>query len=251
MKEMLNLKCFRLKYLLICGIILNNLQNVSERIILSSYTKDGLNFLGRLNKSICLTKLKVIVRIKWGIYMEEKIYQLSLSSYLDGERLLLRPMTLEDAADMYEYASDDETVRFVFEKHKDLAETGKNIANHFMKEPLGKYAIQLKKTGKMIGTIDIRLREEHNSAEIGYTLNKSHWGNGYVTEAGKLILELGFEKLGLERIYACHDSENLVSGKVLKRLGMTYEGTLRKNRIHKERYVDDVYYSILKEDYLT
>lgn len=64
-----------------------------------------------------------------------------------------------------------------------------------------------------------------------------------------LILTLGFEKLNLERIFACHDVENPVSGKVMERLGMTYEGTLRKNRIHKERYVDDVHYSILKQDY--
>ena len=101
--------------------------------------------------------------------MEEKIYQLSYYNQVEGERILLRPMTLKDAEDMYEYASDDETVRFVFEKHTNLEETRKNIANYFMKEPLGKYAIELKETGKMIGTIDLRLKSGTNSAEIGYT----------------------------------------------------------------------------------
>ncbi|MER2002560.1 MAG: GNAT family protein [Carnobacterium inhibens] len=72
-----------------------------------------------------------------------------------------------------------------------------------------------------------------------------------MTEAGKLIIALGFEKMGLERIYACYDIENPASGKVMERLGMTYEGTLRKNRIHKKRDVDDVYYSILKQDYFS
>ena len=183
--------------------------------------------------------------------MEEKIYQLSCYNHLNGKRIQLRPMVLADAEDMYEYASDDETVRFVFDKHENLEETKKKIANHFMKEPLGKYAIELKETGKMIGTIDLRLKEEKNSAEIGYTLNKNYWGNGYITEAGKMILELGFETLGLERIFAYHDSENPMSGKVMERLGMTYEGTSRKNRIHKKRYIDDVHYSILKQDYLS
>lgn len=187
--------------------------------------------------------------MKRGIDMEEKIYQLSRYNQLNGERILLRPMTLEDAEDMYEYASDDETVRFVFDKHENLEATKKNIANHFMKEPLGKYAIELKETGKMMGTIDLRLKKGENSAEIGYTLNKKFWGNGYITEAGKLILTLGFEKLSLERIFACYDVGNPASGKVMERLGMTYEGTLRKNRIHKERYIDDVYYAILKQDY--
>lgn len=183
--------------------------------------------------------------------MEEYSYLLSFHNQLDGKRILLRPVVLSDAKDMYEYASDEETVRFVFEKHQDIAETRKNIAVHFMKEPLGKYGIVLKETEKMIGTIDLRLKEEKNSAEIGYTLNKAYWGNGYITEAGKIILDLGFETLGLERIFACHDSENPMSGKVMKRLGMTYEGTLRKNRIHKKRYIDDVHYSILKQDYLS
>ena len=183
--------------------------------------------------------------------MEEYSYLLSCHNHLDGKRILLRPVILSDAEDMFEYASDEGTVRFVFEKHQDIAETRKNIAVHFMKEPLGKYGIVLKETEKMIGTIDLRLKEEKNSAEIGYTLNKAYWGNGYITEAGKIILDLGFETLGLERIFACHDSENPMSGKVMKRLGMTYEGTLRKNRIHKKRYIDDVHYSILKQDYLS
>lgn len=183
--------------------------------------------------------------------MEEYIYLLSCYNHLEGTRILLRPIVLSDAEDMYEYASDEETVRFVFEKHQNVEETRKNIANYFMKEPLGKYAIVLKETKKMIGTIDIRLKEEKNSAEIGYTLNKDYWGNGYITEAGKMILELGFETLGLERIFAYHDSENPLSGKVMKRLGMTYEGTLRKNRINKNRYIDDVHYSVLKQDYLS
>lgn len=95
------------------------------------------------------------------------------------------------------------------------------------------------------------LKKKNNSAEIGYTLNKQYWGNGYITETGKMILELRFERLGLERIFAYHDSENPMSGKVMERLGMTCEGTLRKNRIHKKRYIDDVHYSILKQDYLS
>lgn len=183
--------------------------------------------------------------------MEEYSYLLSCYNHLEGKRILLRPVILSDAEDMYEYASDEETVRFVFEKHPNLEETRKNIANYFMKEPLGKYAIVLKETKKMIGTIDFRIKKENNSAEIGYTLNKQYWGNGYITEAGKMILELGFERLGLERIFAYHDSENPMSGKVMERLGMTCEGILRKNRIHKKRYIDDVHYSILKQDYLS
>lgn len=63
--------------------------------------------------------------------MEEYSYLLSFHNQLDGKRILLRPVVLSDAKDMYEYASDEETVRFVFEKHQDIAETRKKYCCSF------------------------------------------------------------------------------------------------------------------------
>jgi ribosomal-protein-alanine N-acetyltransferase len=48
----------------------------------------------------------------------------------------------------------------------------------------------------------------NNSREMGYTLNSHFWGSGYMTEAGKLILELAFNTLGLERVFAEYDVRN-------------------------------------------
>ncbi|WP_342231125.1 GNAT family N-acetyltransferase, partial [Enterococcus faecalis] len=99
---------------------------------------------------------------------------------IETERLILRPVTLADAEDMYEYASDEETVRYVFLKNQTIAETRQNIAKFFMGEPLGKYGIEVKETGKMIGTIDLRVNETNNIGELGYVLNRAFWGNGYM-----------------------------------------------------------------------
>jgi ribosomal-protein-alanine N-acetyltransferase len=71
-----------------------------------------------------------------------------------------------------------------------------------------------------------------------------------MTEAGKLVLELAFDVLGLERVFAIHDVKNPASGKVMSRLGMTYEGTLRRNHLVEGVFADSAHFSILKEEYV-
>ncbi|KOO46040.1 GNAT family N-acetyltransferase [Priestia koreensis] len=171
-------------------------------------------------------------------------------SQMESERITLRPVLLSDADDMYEYTSDEQTTRYIYDPHTDLNQTKKMIANYYMKQPIGMYAIVLKESNKMIGTIEFRIHEGNNSGELGFTLNSHFWGKGYMTEAGKVILELAFHTLGLDRVYAGHDARNVASGKVLSRLGMTYEGTLRRDQMVKGVLTDSRHYSILKEEYL-
>ena len=129
-------------------------------------------------------------------------------SQIESERLILRPVSLADADDMFKYTSDEETTRFIYDKHTDLNRTKNLIANYFMKEPIGKYAIILKESNKLIGTIEFRVYEHNNSGELGYTLNRLFWGKGYMTEAGEIILDLAFNTLELECVYAEHDVRN-------------------------------------------
>lgn len=183
--------------------------------------------------------------------MEKNIaFSLALHKRIETERLILRPVTLADAEDMYEYASDEETVYYVFDKHQSLEDTKENIAAYFEADPLGKYALELKETGKMIGTIDLRFKDWKHKAELGYTMNKHYHGKGYMTEAGKALLWLGFEVIGLERIQSLHDERNRASGRVMERLGMTKEGVSRHVGKWKQgEWFNDVYYSILKDEY--
>ncbi|TVP91963.1 GNAT family N-acetyltransferase [Alkalibacterium sp.] len=169
---------------------------------------------------------------------------------LETERLILRPVTLKDAEDMFEYASDEETTYYVFDRHESLQKTEEAIVNYFISEPFGKYGIELKETGKMIGTIDLRVKSQDKRAVMGYTLNKQYHGKGYMTEAGERLLSFGFDTLKLSCISALHDERNAVSGKVMERLGMTKEGTLRHVAKWKQgEWFNDVYYSILKMEY--
>ncbi len=69
---------------------------------------------------------------------------LAENQWIETERLILRPVTLADTEDVYEYASDEVTTRFLFPANQSLAETRATIATSFIKDPLGKYGIELK-----------------------------------------------------------------------------------------------------------
>lgn len=112
---------------------------------------------------------------------------------IETPRLWLRPVTMADANDLFEYASDEETTEFVFPRHQSLVDTKIAIAMYFLAAPLGKFAIEEKMSGNMIGTIDLRVDPLKEVAELGYTLNKAFWGQGIVPEAARMLLSLGFE----------------------------------------------------------
>jgi len=169
---------------------------------------------------------------------------------LKTPRLLLRPVSLSDAEDMYDYASDEETTYFVFDRHTSIEKTEEAIVDYFLTDPFGKFGIELKETGKMIGTIDLRVKDERHRGIIGYTLNKTYQGNGYMTEAGQTVLAFAFDTLKLDCVAALYDERNKASGRVMERLGMQREGVLRHvGKWKNGEYFSDVYYSILKSEY--
>jgi|SRR5690625_2190657 len=172
---------------------------------------------------------------------------------IETERLLLRPVTLADAKDLYEYASDEENVYFVsFEQYQSVDDAYYSIANFFMASPLGKYGIELKEENKMVGTIDLfNISSRKMSAEMGYILNPKYHRQGIMTEAGKALLALAFEELELEKVSALCDSRNVASAGVMKKLGMTQEATFRHHSLSKDgKWIDMLEFAILRDEYL-
>lgn len=168
---------------------------------------------------------------------------------IETERLILRPVTLADAEDFFEFAGDEETTRFVYPTHQTVQDTRIIIANLPMKAPYGKNAIELKAEKKMIGTVDLRVDEEHEVGELGYVLSRYYWHQGYMTEACEALLQLGFEEMKLIRIFASHDERNSASGRVMKNIGMTQEGLVKNSRRAKGQMINSVYCGITFEDW--
>lgn len=172
---------------------------------------------------------------------------------LETERLLLRKITSDDAADIFSYGSNENVSKYVtWGKHQSIEDTDKFIDfilkgyQYFNKALWG---IVLKETGQLIGTIDfVSINKNHQSAEIGYVLSEAFWGKGFTTEATKRIIQFGFTVLDLVRIQARCMAENAGSHKVMAKAGMTYEGTMRKGFLSEGRFHDLMFYSILKEE---
>ena len=110
-------------------------------------------------------------------------------------------------------------------------------------------AITLRTDGRQIGGMGLRLDLQHQHGEIGYWLGVPYWGQGYATEAAREMMRYGFEDLGLHRIYASHFGHNPASGRILRKLGMRYEGCQRQHLRKWDRYVDSELYGILREEW--
>ncbi|WP_029607218.1 GNAT family N-acetyltransferase [Lacticaseibacillus rhamnosus] len=163
------------------------------------------------------------------------------------ERLVLAPVTIDDAPDMFEYASNPENAYYVFETNKTLEDTKDIIRNIFIENGLGKYGIFLNE--KLIGTIYfLNLDDRNKSAELSYVLNKKFEGHGYATEAAIKLRDIFFSELEGERLYARHTFDNLKSMNLMARIGMRIEGTLRKSYYFHGRQVDLAIWSITRDD---
>lgn len=174
------------------------------------------------------------------------------NSIINGDRILLRPVKYEDAQDMYEYASDPATAYYVFPVNQTIEDTQKNILTIFLADPLGKYGIELKRQRKLIGTIYfLHINFNDNNASIGYVLNKKFEGHGYMTESLKMMLNLGFNTVGFERLYAIHDVKNRKSEAVMLRAHMKKEGVLRHEKRLNGKYSDMCCHSLLKSEYFS
>ena len=89
--------------------------------------------------------------------------------------------------------------------------------------------VYLKPTGELAGKCMLfSYHKESRRAEIGFGLDRSCWGKGYIIEAGEALIQYGFNSLGLRRIEAEIDPDNQPSAKALEKLGFSREGLLRQ-----------------------
>ncbi|HEX3104167.1 MAG TPA: GNAT family N-acetyltransferase [Terriglobales bacterium] len=109
-------------------------------------------------------------------------------------------------------------------------------------------AIRLRSTGRLCGGIGLHPDTQHSQAELGYWIGVPFWGNGYATEAAGAVIAYGFKKLKLERIFASHFKGNRRSGRVLQKIGMRHEGSVRHGVMKSGKLLDLETYAIVRED---
>jgi [ribosomal protein S5]-alanine N-acetyltransferase len=174
---------------------------------------------------------------------------------LATERLTLREFAMRDAEDVARLAGEKEiaaTTRFIPHPYTlDMAKEwlGALPGKHERGEILN-FAITVTSTGELVGSIGFTLNPIDNHGEMGYWIGKPYWNQGYATEAGKELVRYAFEQMGLFRVYAHYMTKNTASGRVMQKLGMRREGTMRDHRLKWGKYEDLAIYGILKTDYV-
>ena len=172
---------------------------------------------------------------------------------LKTDRLLLRPFQLSDAPDVQRLAGAKEVAAGTFLPHpyeNGMAEQW--IADQQRAHEGGtavSFAITLADNATFIGSIGLDIVQIHRHARLSYWLGPPYWNRGYGTEAVKAVLAYGFGQLNLNRIYAPHFLGNNASGRVLQKVGMTYEGRMREHYVRFDRFMDLELYGMLQRDF--
>jgi ribosomal-protein-alanine N-acetyltransferase len=167
------------------------------------------------------------------------------------KRLILRPIVFKDAADIVENLNNINVSRYLsivpYPYNLKDAEVFIKVA----KKSRGIFAIVLKSSGKLIGTIGLMNVDSYiKKAAIGYWLGQEYWGQGIISEALRPFIKFSFKKLKLLRLQAGAAVENKASVKVLKKAGFKKEGLTRKSLRTRStgKWHDTYVFSLLRTD---
>ena len=176
---------------------------------------------------------------------------------IETARLVIRRVYSTDIT-LFGATSDPEVVKYEpWGPHTDVTQFMEYINQVFDKYENGditEWTIELEETGDPIGMINVHnISPTHKHGELGFWIAKDYWGNGYATEACKAIIYHTFAELGFQRIHSITASENLACKRVLEKIGMKFEGTLRQymylNCTKRKELSDVNIYSVLKKEF--
>jgi len=171
------------------------------------------------------------------------------------DRLLLRPFKKADAKDVHKMAGDIAIARTTLDiphpYENGMAE--KWIAGHDKAREAGdelNWAVCLKCDFSLIGAVGLlNINKRHKNGELGYWIGKDYWNNGYCTEAASGVLKYSFEVIELEKVFSRHFASNPSSGRVLAKIKMRNEGTLRKHAERFGKFEDLKCFGILRSEW--
>lgn len=172
------------------------------------------------------------------------------------ERLAVRPFQDTDLTAYHAIHSRPDVVRFLYWEPRSVDEVREMLERRKVDVAIDRegdglnLAAELRATGEVIGHFSLTLASaEHRQGEVGFVLHPDHHGHGYGAEGAKVMLRLGFEELGLHRIFGRCDGRNASSARLMERLGMRREATLLENEFVKGEWTDELDYAMLDREW--
>lgn len=144
---------------------------------------------------------------------------------IETERLLLRPLAVADANDVFEWVSDERVSRYmVYTTYTSVEDVKKWLA--FVEKDTSTYHFGFERLsdGKLIGSGDVGPGRKNGYWGFGYNLRYDCWGNGYATEAVKAMIRYARNNFGATHFVSSHAEPNAASGHVMEKCGLHFVG---------------------------
>jgi ribosomal-protein-alanine N-acetyltransferase len=173
---------------------------------------------------------------------------------LETSRLLLRQILPGDAEALFATFSDETVMEFYGDPAHQSVEDSRDLIRRqqewYARREGVRWGVTLKGERALIGSCGFFLfDEEFRRAEMGYELARAYWRRGIMREAARAIISYGFGAARLHRIEAVVNGGNEPSTALLRSLGFVHEGTLRQRYYLADRYWDEQYFGLLRDDW--
>ncbi len=144
---------------------------------------------------------------------------------IETERIILRPLTVGDAEDVFEWAGDERVAEYmIYPCHKNIEVTEEWLKSLEFLENEYTWGFVRKSDGKLIGSGGIRFRTAENAWSFGYNFRYDCWGHGYATETAKRMIKYVVENHNAKKFVAEHAVDNTASGRVIEKCGLVFDG---------------------------
>jgi RimJ/RimL family protein N-acetyltransferase len=180
---------------------------------------------------------------------------MQLDHPLTTERLVIRPLTLDDLDRHHALFSDPDVVRYLYFGPFDRVAAQEHLARRSIPEMPSEggwinFGVEVRGEGVLIGELAMGyISAVHAHYEVGYVFDASYAGHGYATEGAAMIVELAFSGLGAHRVSGRLDARNARSARVLERLGMRREALFVENEFVKGEWTDELVYAVLEPEW--
>lgn len=144
---------------------------------------------------------------------------------LQTERLLLREMTPDDAPFAFDLNSDPEVLKYTGDEPFDSIEEARRFLENYsdyQRNGFGRWGVQRKDTGELIGWCGLKRDRETNEVDLGFRFFRKDWNKGYASEAAFACMEAGFRQFGIDKIVGRARKENTYSIRILEKIGMHF-----------------------------
>lgn len=172
---------------------------------------------------------------------------------IEGDRIALRKLEESDAPSICRNANDFDIAKYTTLPHPYSLEDAEGFVEFTQENYGGGGALELaieRDDEGLIGVVSLmNIDSDNRRAEIGYWLGKDFRRQGIMTEAVGLILAHGFRELDLARVYARVMHPNVASARLLEKSGFRYEGRMRKANLRFGRWMDDLRYGLLSDEF--